>query len=118
MFVAVEKRGSTVKGVQGVVKGRALFRFFVSSTEEYPLFCCCHLDTDFGVALILQSDGHGVELVAELPEVLVFPAGVVLTEWRVQDGLNVRGILTNQLLNVLLDYTYKEIENYEDIQRS
>ena len=75
--------------VQGVVKGGALLGLLVCGTEEYPLLRCCHLSAHFGVALFLQSNGHRIELVTELSEVLILPAGVVLAGRWVKDGLHV-----------------------------
>ena len=106
MFVAVEEGGGSVERVEGVVQSRALLGLLVGRAQEYPLLRGRHLDADLRVALHLESDGDAVELVAELAEVLVLPAGlIVLGGGRLQDGLNVSWVLADHLLDVLLNYT-------------
>ena len=104
VFVTVEEAGGSVECVQCVVQRRTLFRFPVSSTEKYPLFRRLHLGTDDRITLILESDGHVVQLQAELSQVLVFPyRQVVVALRRFQNGVHVSVVLPYHVLYVLLN---------------
>lgn len=92
-----------MEGMEGVVQCRTLLGFPVGGTEEHPLLRGGHLGADLGVALVLEPHCHPVQLVAELPEVLVLPDGFVLPRGEIQDTFYVRVVLSEQLLDVLLD---------------
>lgn len=102
VLVAVEQRSGDVERVEGVVQGGALLGVTVRRAQEDPLLRGGHLGADLGVAFELETDGEGIEFVAELPEVFVLPRGFVLTGRHFQDGVHVREVFSDHLLDVLL----------------
>ncbi len=89
VFAAGEERGGTVEGVQGVVQCRAFLWLRVDGTQEEPLLSGYHLGADLGITLVLELHCQPVQLVAELPEVLVFPDDLVLVGRGFQNAFNV-----------------------------
>jgi hypothetical protein len=82
ILVAVEQARRPIQCVSSVIYGWALFWRFVSSTQEYPLLCCCHLGASLWFAFSLKLHCQAIELHAKLPEMLILPDTLVLCLWR------------------------------------
>ena len=92
-----------MKCVESVVQCRTLLGVPMGSTEKYPLLRGCHLLADLGVTLLLHAYCQHVELVTEEAKVLVLPSSLILTGRWLQNCLNVFVVLSDQLLNILLN---------------